>query len=249
MKDRCAQAALLVVWIGILGCGSDRGVDFEINPTGIREIRVDGDNLVEGTGGYYVIGSCDGSDLAESNVTSLDSDGSRLKAPSAACPGAPFQILAERLDERTIRTSVTVGPLPASYKSLSVPLDLRAFHAESFYSDAGQLFVGGCGVFEVLSGGRLGFGAIPTLCPSDLQHTGLAETRRRISRAGLVGPIATVEREVIGGDFASMQFFRNLPIDVHNSEVAFGPQPEGAVVHVAEILRVQRPDETSTNLR
>lgn len=234
-------AALLVLGIGAsTGCSTDEGgVHYVFGETGIRSIRVGETDLVEGTGGYYVIGTCDGSDRAETNVTSIDSDGRTLRAPSPACPGAPFQILVEQLDMRSVRTSVTVGPLPADYASLSVPLDVRSEHADTLFTDTGPLFVGGCGEFTRSDQTQLAFQNLPTPCPVGERHTGLAETRRFATVATLSGPRATVERRVVGGDFASMQFYRNQPIDVHNSEISFGPQPRGAILHVSEIITVQ----------
>jgi hypothetical protein len=226
-----------------LGCGGGGGEGRDVQllwvPSGIVRFEVDGVNVSEGTGGYYVIGSCDHRDTHESNVTSLGSTNGMLSARDPNCPGAPFEIRVELLpDGNGVRTDVTVGPMPIAYASLSVPLDVRAERVEVFRTDASPLFVGGCGDVTQLDAAEGRFEAIHTPCPHGVGGVGLAETRRPASVAIIEGPALGIERRVLSGDVASVQFFRNLPVDVENSEVAFGPQAAGAVVRLSEEIRI-----------
>ena len=222
-----------------LGCGGGgdggggRDVQILAVPSGIVRFEVEGVNVSEGTGGYYVIGSCDHTDTHASNVTSLGSTNGVLSAADPNCPGAPFEIRVELLPGG-MRTDVTVGPMPVAYASLSVPLDVRAEYLETFRTDVAPLFVGGCGDVAQLESAEGRFDSIHTPCGG----VGLAETRRAASVAIVEGPAVGIERRILSGDVASVQFFRNLPIDVENSEVAFGPQPAGAVVRLSEEIRI-----------
>ncbi len=228
-----------------LGCdgggGGGEGRDVQVLwvPSGIVRFQVDGVNVSESTGGYYVIGSCDHSDTHESNVTSLGSTNGMLTGPDSNCPGAPFEIRVELLPGGSgVRTDVTVGPMPVAYASLSVPLDVRAEYVDGFRTDVAPLFVGGCGDVSTLDSAEGSFDAIHTPCPAGVGGVGLAETRRAGSVAIIEGSAVGIERRILSGDVASVQFFRNLPIDVENSEIAFGPQAAGAVVQLSEEIRI-----------
>lgn len=230
-------AALALACVACGGGGSE-GARFLQRESGIRAIY-DGDvNITEGTGGYYVIGGCDDRDAAETNVTSLGSDGRTLFSPRADCPGAPFEIRVTPIDAHTVRTEVTIGPLPVDYATLSVPLDVRAHLVDTFSTDVAPLFVGGCGEVERRNALDGHFDSVPTPCPPGVRVVGLAETRTPAGLAVIEGPGTRVIRRILGGDAVKVQFFRNLPIDVENSEVAFGPRRAGSVVTLVEEITV-----------
>lgn len=222
------------------GPGNDEGTHFVEGEGGIREIRHRGTVLTEGTGGYYVIGGCDDRDAHDANVTTLQSNGAVMNAGNPACPGAPFTITVTPINSQAVRTEITVGPLPVDYATLSVPLDMRAHLVDFFRTDVDPLFIGGCGEVERRSTREGGFDTVPTPCPPGQRVVGLAETRRPATLAVLGGPKARVVRRILSGDHVvSIRFFRNLPIDVENSEVAFGPRRAGDVIHLVEEISVE----------
>ena len=88
--------------------------------TGIHYIDWEGTNILDGVGGYYIIGSCTGADDENQNVISLGSDGQTLHSPGV-CPGAPFSF--QFSGSFPLLVSISVGPLPVDYRSLSVTFD------------------------------------------------------------------------------------------------------------------------------
>lgn len=231
---------LSVALLAACGGGGSGDADFEIVPVpgGISQIRIGEKNLTEATGGYYLIGSCSDRDSAESNVTSIGASGGAMLGQDPNCPGAPFEIRVELLpDRRGLRTDVTVGPLPVAYASLSVPLDVRSEHVDVFRTDVAPIFVGGCGDVDRRETSEGTFDSIHTPCPAGVGGTGVAETRRPATVAVIEGG-ARIERRILAGDAASVRFFRNLPIDVENSEIEFGPRPAGSVVTLSEEIRI-----------
>jgi hypothetical protein len=237
-----ALVGALVLGIALgAGCGSGGSKEFAQfvhTESGIRQLQFRGQDLFEGAGGYYVIGGCDDSDTEAGNVNSLGSDGRTLRSGSPSCPGAPFRIHVVYVSTNAVRVEVEIGPMPVDYATLSVPLDVRTRFVDSFATDVAPLFVGGCGQVERRGSSEGHFESVPTPCPPGEHAIGLAETRAPAGIAVLHGPGARIERKLLDGDVVNVRFFRNLRIDVENSELVFGPRPAGSVVRLVEEITV-----------
>jgi len=234
----CFVAVLLS--LSFFGCGSesDEGVHFRFAPGGISEIWKDGTELTAGTGGYYVIGSCDGVDDFETNVTSVGAEGYALESPLGVCPGAPFSIRLERVAENVVHARVRVGPLPVDYASLSVPLDLPDAIVSRYETEGPSLYFGGCDLFEKKRRSQGLFRNIPTPCEFGDGAVGLAETKRRVGWGTVRSDDVAITRTILNGRYRSLQFFRHTKLRVHNIEVSFGSVQRGRVVGFTEEIRV-----------
>lgn len=136
-------------------------ITVDYDATGLHLLEWNGVNLLEGTGGYYIIGTCTGADDEFSNVISNGSDGQTLHAPGA-CPGAPFSLSITGTNP--MRVSIQIGPLPVAYAGLSVPFDPKQTLFESFaFSSSG--YVVGCGAsWSPRTGSGARFDTIPQPC-------------------------------------------------------------------------------------
>jgi hypothetical protein len=162
----------------------------------------DGRDLLGGTGGYYLIGSCSGTDDPNQNVTSVGSDGRTLHAPGG-CPGAPFSLAYQRLDGRTLQVTVSLGPLPRDYETLSVPLDCDRALFERFLFDSASYWVG-CGARWELRAGAAAtgrFADIPRWCEiPGVGMVGLARANRKAGWLELQAPgVAHIRRILDAG--------------------------------------------------
>ena len=118
-----AVGALGTLWVTSCGggggsSGSGDGSAFTWDHTGI--VAIEGVPLHA----LYVIGGCNSTDDPQTNVTSYLAPGNVLVSPSGKCPGAPYSFAIVPDGPDVLDISVTVGPLPVRYATLSVPLDL-----------------------------------------------------------------------------------------------------------------------------
>ena len=209
--------------------------------TGIQRLERFGANLFEGVGGYYIIGSCTGADDAN-NVTSQGSDGHTLRAPGS-CPGAPFSLAVT--GDNPYHVTISIGPLPAAYRTLSVPLDPRKDLLDAF-AFAGSAYQVGCGTsFQPRSGSGAAFATIPTPCTiPNVGGVGLARVVPVPGSGEIAGPLGTIRRRILSGDAKELDFF-NHP-GTNNIEVGFADPfaqsiPAGTVVHLEELIELVDP--------
>ncbi|MBI5742579.1 MAG: hypothetical protein HZA25_01940 [Candidatus Niyogibacteria bacterium] len=99
-------------------------------------------------GGYYLIGSCPQNGQAIDDENNVNSQTRRLgkilevgatitvndnmTSPTTFCPGAPYTMKFSRPENNLLTVEIDVGPLPAEYASLSVPMDLQKSLIASF---------------------------------------------------------------------------------------------------------------------
>lgn len=220
-------------------------VDADHDATGIQHLRVDGVDVLAGVGGYYIIGSCTGADDANNNVTSQGSDGTTLRAPGS-CPGAPFSLTVSGANP--FHVSISIGPLPVAYRSLSVPLDPVKVFFEEFAFD-GDAYQVGCGTsYSPRSGSRARFDTIPLPCTiPGVGGVGVARVRPTPAWGEITGPVATVRRTLLGGSGEELVFI-NHP-GTNNIELGFNDDfsttiPQGTVVTLEEEILVTGPGTT-----
>ncbi len=225
-------------WIGglwiLLGCGvgevtsdgsgssSSGELRMRVVPGAITRLEWNGVDLFGGTGGYYVIGSCTGADDPNNNVVSSPSDGRTMHAPGS-CPGAPFEMRVT--GNNPIRVSITVGPLPADYQTLSVPMDLDKGKFDRFAFNGSGYEVGCAGTWSQRSGSGGTYASIPQPCVIP-GHGNVGAARVVGVPAGrtgeATGPFATVRRTYLGGNARELIFY-NHPY-TNNVELGF---PQG----------------------
>jgi hypothetical protein len=99
-------------------------------------------------GGYYLIGSCPQNGLAiddENNVNSqtqrfgknlavgktITTNGN-MTSTTSLCPGAPYIMKFSRPENNRLTVEIDIGPLPAEYVALSVPMDFQKSLIASF---------------------------------------------------------------------------------------------------------------------
>jgi Domain of unknown function (DUF4214) len=214
------------------------------NNTGIQGLILGGINLISGTGAYYVIGSCSGADDPSQSVVSIGSNGSTLFAPGQ-CPGAPFTLTTTVTGPMTAHVSITIGPLPVAYRSLSVPLDPR----KSFFTELRTSATGyevGCGLsWQGRAGGGSAFSAVPTPCFIPVAGpVGAARFVPVPTWGEISGRFGTIRRTMVSGDGREL-FFYNHP-NTNNIEISFSNDisfqlDAGTVVHLEEDLLVTPP--------
>ena len=209
--------------------------------TGIQRLLWNGVDLFAGVGGYYVIGSCTGADGAD-NVTSQGSDGRTLSAPGA-CPGAPFSMTIT--GRHPIRVSIAIGPLPAAYRTLSVPLDPTKEYFDTFAFD-GTRYQVGCGLsWSERTGSSALFESIPRPCLiPGVGTVGVARVVPAPAWGEIRGPIAAIRRTFRAGDGEELAFI-NHP-GTNNIELGFNGDfattlPQGATLTLEEELLVTGP--------
>jgi hypothetical protein len=209
--------------------------------TGIQRIERYGANVGEGVGGYYIIGSCTGSDDAN-NVTSQGSDGHTLHAPGN-CPGAPFSLVVT--GDNPYHVSIQIGPLPTAYRTLSVPLDPRKDLIDNFAFD-GNAYQVGCGTsYQPRTGSGAAFDTIPRPCViPDVGSVGVARVVPAPAWGEITGPLGTIRRHITSGDAKELDFI-NHP-GTNNIEIAFTNDfsqtiPAGTVLHLEEDLELVEP--------
>ena len=214
--------------------------------TAIHSIVVDGVNLIEANGGYYVIGTCTGADDENHNVISRGSDGATLHAPGS-CPGAPFSIAYSGTNP--LRVSITVGPLPVDYKGLSVPFDPHRDYFTDFGFSGSGYSVGCADGWSSRSGSGGPFTSIPQPCVIPGHGSvGLARVTGAPDGmwAEIRGPHATVRRVIISSNLSEVFFVRH-PY-THNVELSWGTEPlsrsllpAGSVYSLEEELHILDP--------
>jgi len=212
-------------------------LDARIDATGIHAIELGGVNLFEGVGGYYIIGTCSGADDPGQNVISKGGDGRTLHAPGQ-CPGAPYSIAVR--GDNPMRVSITVGPLPVAYKSISVPLDpaKRLFDRLAISGDRYEV---GCGAsWQSRRGSSARFDTIPQPCHiPGFGPVGAARTQRNIGPGTwgeIAGPVARIRRTIVDTNANELIFYRHP--GTHNVEIGFGAHRAGAVLHLEETITV-----------
>lgn len=214
--------------------------------TAIHSITVNGVNLVEANGGYYIIGTCTGADDEDHNVISRGSDGSTLHAPGT-CPGAPFSI--SYTGTNPLRISITVGPLPVDYKGLSVPFDPHRDYFTDFSFSGSTYHVGCANSWSERSGSGGPFTSIPQPCTIP-GHGNVGLARVTVDpnnmRGEIQGPHATIRRVVLSSNLSQLFFVRH-PY-THNVEFSWGTEPlstshlpAGSVYHLEEELYILEP--------
>lgn len=214
------------------------------NNTGIQGLILGGINLISGTGAYYIIGSCSGADDPSQSVVSIGSNGATLFAPGS-CPGAPFTLTTTVTGPMTAHVSITIGPLPVAYRSLSVPLDPR----KSFFTELHTSATGyevGCGLsWQGRAGGNSAFSDVPTPC--NIPVAGPVGAARFVpvpTWGEISGPFGTIRRTMVSGDGREL-FFYNHP-NTNNIEISFSNDisfqlDAGTVVRLEEDLLVTPP--------
>jgi len=217
--------------------------------TGIQALDWRGTNLFEGVGGYYVIGSCTGADDPGNNVTTQGSDGHTMTSPGA-CPGAPFRMSIS--GTHPIVVSIDVGPLPADYRSLSVPLDPAKPLFDTFSFD-GTRYEVGCGLsWSPRTGSTARFDSIPTPCViPGLGGVGVARVDPPPAWGEISGPGVRLRRVFRTGDGQELAFI-NHP-GTNNIELGFNADfsrviRAGTTVRLEEEIWVEPPPSAATTL-
>ncbi len=225
--------------------GTGPAIELVRDETGIPSVVIGGVNLLGGTGGYYIIGSCSGADDPGQNVISTGATGGVLRAPGA-CPGAPYRITTRLTSPRSVHVSIQIGPLPVDYRTLSVPLDARKVYIETLRTSASTYEVG-CGLSWTPQGGsELRFDAIPRPC--EIPGAGFVGAARFVplpSWGEIAGPLGTIRRTFTAGDGRELIFF-NHP-GTNNMEVSFNPDfsavlTAGTIVRLEEDITVTPPE-------
>jgi hypothetical protein len=183
---------------------------------GVMSIRYNGVELLMA---HYIIGACDDIDDPNKNVVSFPSDGHTLHAPGS-CPGAPFSIRVSGTNP--YRFSVSVGPLPVTYASLSVPMDLVKTEFDSFGHSASSYRVGCANSWSGRSGSGGAYGSIPQPCVIP-GHGAVGAARVTTVPAGTFGEAAgahaRIRRTYLGGNARELLFY-NHPY-TNNIEFSF----------------------------
>ena len=188
--------AITLLGLVLLSCGKS-------GPTGGGGVDPLGPYLVGG--GYYIVGSCVPTDSADNVISHGDGPGT-LRSTSGRCRGAPYVIDRHRTATGWAST-VTVGPLPEPYVSLSVPLDLsKRFTAFEFAAPG--YFVGCDSAWTPRGGTGDAYAAIPTPC--EIPGVGLVGLAR-------TGPVAWMEargsarirRTLLAGNVAEAAAYRH----------------------------------------
>ncbi|NOZ84849.1 MAG: hypothetical protein GXP49_01025 [Deltaproteobacteria bacterium] len=234
MTRRTAFMFASVCSVVFAACGPGPGADvsstrraalnsIQYDGTGIHSIVWNGVNILEGVGGYYVIGSCTGADSEDQNVISLGSDGKTLHAPGV-CPGAPFSI--QLTGNNPVHAKITVGPLPVDYRSLSVPFDPTMAYFDRFRISSSGYLVGCANTWSPRSGSGGPFSDIPQPCTIP-GHGAVGVAR--VTKVGpgwwgeISGSVVTVRRTIVGGNIKEGVFI-NHPY-THNMELSFQVEP------------------------
>ncbi|MFC1888785.1 hypothetical protein ACFL4G_03405 [Thermodesulfobacteriota bacterium] len=216
------RSALVFTLLGILlisGCTFDVSYD----ATGIHSIVWDGVDILEGVGGYYIIGTCTGEDIQNQTVISLGSDGQTLHAPGV-CPGAPFSI--DFSGDNPLHVNIQIGPLPVDYRGLSVPFDPKMDYFDDFLFSGEGYLVGCANTWSPRSGSGGPFSSIPQPCVIPGHgNVGLA----RVTDPGpgwwgeISGSVVRVRRTILSGNIQEA-YFINHPY-THNMELSFNTEP------------------------
>jgi len=214
-------AAALVFFALLIACASCGGggggagaaalgrVHYVYDDTGIFSITLDGRELVEG--GLYIIGACNTTDDPRTNVTSRGWPPGVLGSRTDFCPGAPYRLIITQAGE-ALDLDIEVGPLPAAYTFLSVPLQLHLV-ATDRWSYPGRSAAYGSALREWRSDGPVPWSAV--------EHDGI-----------------TLRRDHVGYSVAG--FIAN-PTPLNHAETVeprWLTLPRGAILHAHERLTV-----------
>lgn len=224
-------------------------IEMRVEPGRIISLKWRGTELL---GGYYIIGSCTGKDDPANNVSSYDTtDGTHLSTPGS-CPGAPFTM--DVTGYNPIHVKLTVGPLPADYAALSVPMDPHPKSLFSSFAFDGQHYAAGCGhQMEQRDANGGTFDSIPRLCTIEALadmgldgRVGLATVTPTPGWGEITGSVATIRRIPSGSgwnEVSALNFFSHP--DTNNIEPSFAtaaqPLRQGSVFQLEEDIWLSDP--------
>lgn len=233
-----------VAWFGqasssipiVVGSGVAPTVDFSVGRGGITAIQYRGNDLVAGTGGLYVVGSCTGADNdPRVGVTSVGASGPLLIGGESCGGRVPFSASIRKTAPNRARVLFRVGPMPSDFETLSVPLDGAKLIFKSFRFKRPGWRNGCANNWVTETGSGADFARIRTLCPIPAGNgfpggfAGLADAPAQAWGyiAGSKGTIRVVYNWP-GEHFSRMHFYRHP--GTHNIEVGFGRVKRGESV-------------------
>lgn len=248
-RDIILVLVAIIAWLLILltaGCSSGGGtnhpppaVDFGVTPGGLTSLKFHNAEL--SAGGYYAIASCSGIDNFDS-VDSRVGNGTQLISRTGNCAPSPYHFAASRVNINTLHIVVTIGPMGADYKTLSVPLDLLKSQIIAYAFSEGPLFISTAGG-ELKQDSIIGtYASIPTpfiipVLPPPNNKVGFVHSKKRVSWVEAQGTTVHVRRHFYAeGGFKDV-FAYNHP-DTNNLEASFKDVKRGQTVTLTEDLTI-----------
>jgi hypothetical protein len=217
-------------------------VSFDFDDTRLKSIQVGyacilGDEVR--TSGGYLIGSEDGSDAQGHSVISVGSSGGWLKTDNAAVAAPPpYRLSFRTLGPNRLGFTVSVGPMPQTLATLSLPFDFGLKMMDRFRFGGDMYRVFSSENDGVVSGSQALYSDIhPKAEIRDLKGTfigkvGGASTDAPSAWAEADGPYANVRFTVTASDHYKEIVFMNHP-GTHNVEFGFGKMAKGDVARLS----------------
>lgn len=207
---------------------------FSFDSTRVTSLRIRGRNLLEGTGGIYLIGSADGSDAQGRSVCSIGGANGLMHTDNPTlAPAPPFRLTFTRLAPDRLGFRAEIGPVPAAFATLSMPFDFNLGAIDTFTFN-GTSYRLQC---TARDGSRKGSGGrydtlIPPRCEIRNQQgtllgiVGVALTDRPTSWGEVTGPYGSVRVTITRSvHYRSMAFYNHF--GTHNLELSFGSLRKG----------------------
>ncbi len=209
---------------------------FESDATRMRGISVNGACILGEdvhTSGIYLIGSADGSDAQGRSVISVGGSGGKMKSdnPDKVVP-PPFQMSFQQKAWNKVAFSVSVGPVPQDFATISMPFDFGrkvmdrfAFAGKSynlFCSENDGLYTGSGNSYDFIHPRC----EIRDLAQKLIGKVGGASTESASEWGEVAGPYATVRVVITKSLHYEKLVFMNHP-GTHNMEFSFGRMKQG----------------------
>jgi hypothetical protein len=218
---------------------------FGFDATRVHTLSVRGRNLLRGTGGIYLIGSADGSDAQGRSVTSGGASGGFMVSDNPAkVPPPPFRLSFSRIAKDTLAFKAEVGPVPITFKTMSLPFDFDQTMVDSFQF-GGTAYRLGCtdnpGTKKG-SGGRYDTLIRPKCEIRNVQGNllglvGVAHTDKPTPWGEVSGAFGKVRVTITQQSrYKSMQFHNHF--GTHNLELSFGELRKGERASVEGTIQV-----------
>jgi hypothetical protein len=228
---------LLLFLLGTLvGCGGGSkgsGIKLHADASRISGLVMKGTDVLKHGGGLYIIGSTTGGDRERENLTSVNSPGVLRSASGKT--GPPYTFAVQRLNDRTWRVAITIGPMPTRLGSLSIPMDVNKASFDHYQFSSGPHDVG-CGagwVARTTAGGPID--SIPAACViPGVGKVGAARTRGLLPWVELSGPAGKIRRTIVTSNAQRWHVYHHPYTD--NSEAGWINVPAGfKVTHVEDV--------------
>jgi hypothetical protein len=215
-------------------------VNFTYDETRVSNITVNGQSILGtpvSTGGIYLIGSLDGSDAQGRSVGSIGATGGYLNSDSPSIPRPRYQLRFSRIDPNRLRFYAEVGPMPATFTTISMPFDFGKQVVQNF-SFNGTQYTQECSLNNgIYTQNGATYNSIRPACEIRningvlLGKVGVARTLRPTSWGEVRGSIATVRVNITrSSHYRSMEFYNHF--GTNNLELGFGRMDVGETAFV-----------------